>query len=119
MLLVALAASAICYAWIVLDNTFDDVFVVYGRSFRAARQMRAWSAFASCGWRLLILVGVIALNVSLAYQATIRSEAGADALTIAMWSGAVLLAFGLVPWTFVMSKTHKRQLLLANVRTLS
>jgi hypothetical protein len=109
MLLIGVAVSVGCLIWIALDAGTEEVFVVYGPLLRTAWQMRVWSVFASCGWRFALIAGVILLNVSLAYQATIGNgiDAGADA--VALWCLAVLLAIGLVPWTFLMRIVRYRR----------
>ncbi len=53
MLLAAIVTIVVCYIWIYFDSGTDDIFLVYGPSFRAALDMKAWSAFGSSGWRLL------------------------------------------------------------------
>ena len=119
MLLIAVATTVICAIWIALDSGTEDVFIVYGRMFRTAWQMRAWSAFVSCGWRFGLIVGAILVNVSLAYQATIRNRIDADTATIAPWCLAVLLAAGLVPWTFLMRVLHQRRTTNADAKRLT
>jgi hypothetical protein len=109
MLLIAVAATIICVIWIALDAVTEDVFIVYGRMIRTAWQMKAWSAFVSCGWRFALIAGVILLNISLAYQAIIGNRIDADAGTSALWCLAVLLAIGLVPWTFLVRTLHQRR----------
>lgn len=109
MLLIAIAASVICLIWIALDTGTDDVFLVYGHMIRTAWQMRAWSVFIACGWRFAIIAGVILLNVSLAYQATINNSIDADSATVALWCLAVLLAISSVPWTFLMRALRQRR----------
>jgi hypothetical protein len=76
---------------------------------RTAWQMKAWSVFVSCGWRLALIAGVILLNMSLAYQATISNGVNAGTAVVALWCFAVLLAIGLVPWTFLMRSARKRR----------
>jgi hypothetical protein len=110
MLLIGIAASFVCLIWIALDAGTEDVFVVYGPMLRTAWQMKAWAVFVSCGWRLALIVGVILLNVSLAYQATMGNGVSTGTAMVALWCAAILLAIGLVPWTFLMCSARKRRL---------
>jgi hypothetical protein len=119
MLLIAVAASIACLIWIALDAGTGDVFLVYGCMIRTAWQMKAWSVFVSCGWRLAVIVGVILLNVSLAYRATISNSADLGTATLIGWCFAVVLAIGLVPWTFKMSILRQRRLVAANAMMLA
>jgi hypothetical protein len=109
MLLIGIAASVVCLIWIALDAGTEEVFIVYGPMLRTAWQMKAWSVFASCGWRLALIAGVILLNVPPAYQATIGNGVNTGTAIVAVWCLAVLLAIGLVPWTFLMRSARKRR----------
>ena len=119
MLLIAVAASIACLIWIALDAWTADVFLVYGCMIRTAWQMKAWWVFVSCGWRLAVIVGVILLNLSLAYQATISNGADLDTATFIGWCFAVALAIGLVPWTFKARTLRQRRLTAANAMMLA
>jgi hypothetical protein len=119
LLLIAIAASITCFVWIALDSKTDDIFIVYGRMIRTAWQMRAWSVFVSCGWRFVIVVSVILLNVSVAFQAIIGNGIDADFGKLGAWCFAVLLAVGLVPWTFMMRARRQSRLTIANAKLLA
>lgn len=118
MLLIAIVASIACLIWIALDAGTEDVFIVYGRMFPIALQMKAWSVFMSCGWRFAIIVGAIILNISLAYRA-ISNGADVDTATFVAWCMAVLLSIGLVPWAFLMRALRQRRSTNANAISLA
>ncbi len=119
MLLITVAVILVCFIWIVCDSGFDDVFSVYGTMFQTAWQMRAWSAFASCGWRFLVIVSIILATVAFAYQATFGSSTNASIGTYLLWGMVAALAVGLVPWTIWLRPFHRRRSLNAHARMLS
>jgi hypothetical protein len=89
----------LAFAWIYRDSGTEDVFIVYGRQFRTACQMKAWSALVVCGWRLLLLLTLAAACLWLAIRVMSQNSFGLSPFFLYAVAGSMVLAVGfLFPW---------------------
>jgi hypothetical protein len=98
----------LCYIWIAIDPWMQEVFLVYGRAFRAAIDMRAWDIMFRCGWRLLALLAAIVSTLGFAADTLINAGDLGRPLAFA-WTSLVVLTVALIPWPFAIAAYRYRR----------
>jgi len=109
--MVALTALmiAVFYLWIARDPLMQEAFVVYGRAFRTAVQMKAWDILFWCGWRFCILVAAIGVTLWFAFDATVLHGNETTFSTKVVWGVLAALAATMVPWRFAVVTIRRRR----------
>jgi len=103
-----LIVVAVLYVWIVRDSWMQEAFVVYGRSFRLAVQMKAWDILYRCGWRFFVVIVTICATLWLAYDAIVLNENASTSTTKIASGMLAALAVGMIPWRFAVVAYQRR-----------
>jgi hypothetical protein len=110
----------LAFAWIYRDSGTEDVFIVYGSQFRTACQMKAWSAFVVCGWRLLLLLTLAGACLWLAIRVMAQNSFGLSPFLLYAVVGAMVIAVGfLFPWISLSRRKRFNQLLASAAEKLT
>lgn len=81
-------------AWIYFDSGTEDVFLVYGSQFRTACEMKAWSVFVACGWRLLAFLAMATACLWLTIRVTSQNPFGVPPFLLYAMAGAMIATVG-------------------------
>lgn len=116
-LIVYIAAIAVAYVWIAADHGTEEVFVVYGRAFPVALQMRAWAVLRDLGVRLVLLIAIVfvACFMALSVPLPLISCVPVVILRVAMLSVALCV----LPFTRLMPVWRRRQAVLRTLTRLT
>ncbi|QDV22246.1 hypothetical protein [Aureliella helgolandensis] len=99
----------LCYIWVACDPWMQEAFLVYGRAFRAAIDMKAWDIMFRCGWRLFALLAAIVLTLGFAADALLISANDLGRPLAFAWTSLVVLAVTLIPWPFAIAAYRYRR----------
>lgn len=110
---------AVCYAWIARDPWMQESFLVYGRAFRAAVEMKAWDIMYRCGWRLCFVAATICTTLWLSFDAIALNENETTGSTKFAWGILAALAAAMVPWRFAVVAIQRRREIDSLVNELS
>ncbi|TWT51473.1 hypothetical protein Pla22_42510 [Rubripirellula amarantea] len=109
-MLASLALTIIvCYIWIACDPWMQEAFLVYGRAFCAAIEMKAWGIMFRCGWRLLVVLTVIVSVLGFAADAVLIDPGDITRPLAFAWATLVVFAVALLPWPFVIAAYRYRR----------
>ena len=106
---IAALTIVLCFVWIACDPWMQEAFLVYGRAFRTAIDMKAWTIMWKCGWRLAIVIMTIALTFWLTIDATLFRAAATTSVSKVAWYMLLILSLMLVAWPFVVSSVRERR----------
>ncbi|WP_144054606.1 hypothetical protein [Rhodopirellula europaea] len=98
-----------CYIWIAFDPWMQEAFLVYGRAFRAAIEMKAWDIMFRCGWRLLALLAAIVSTLGIAADALLINADDLGRPLVFAWASLVVFTVALIPWPFAIAAYRYRR----------
>lgn len=96
----------------------QEAFLVYGRAFRAAIDMKAWGIMFRCGWRLVALLTVIILTLWYTVDALLIDSENLERPFPFGWIFLMGLTVGLIPWPFAVTAYRYRRKVDGLVREL-